>query len=201
MHLFRTTFVTTLIALGTISLATDLDTVTMSTTTQEQHAPGATAGDLEAIETWLFESQEWITLAWKLASEVRALYKAAMPTEDSFPSNLVPLETREAIDDLFAQTTVILEDWRGLSQDLAAQVALNQTDPYLLSLNQLLSSQVTTMNALSRMLRPVAFEERVNTMEFELSADIARLWQMVGAMLLRQLREIGPPHFGEALYL
>ena len=197
MNLLGTTFVTALIALGTTAFAADTGSVTASTTGQEQHS--LCVGDLEAFETWLFRTQAWITRAWQLATDVRAIYKTTVPAEETFPSSRAPLETKQAIHDLFAQTTGIMEDWTALSEDLATQVAVNPTDPYLLSLNQLLSSQVSTMNALSRMLQPVVFEESLNTVEFELTADIAKLWQTIGAMLLRQLREDGDPLFGQNL--
>lgn len=191
MNLLRTAFVTALIALAATAFAADTGSVTASSPGQQQ--PSLGGGDLEAFEAWLFRTQEWITRAWQLATDVRAIYNATAPAEESFPSNRVPLETKQAIHDLFAQTTGIMEDWTALSGDLATRVAVNPTDPYLLSLNQLLSSQISTMNALSRMLQPVVFEESLNTVEFELSGDIAKLWQTIGAMLLRQLREDGDP--------
>ena len=155
--------------------------------------------DLATVEVWLVSSQQWIDQAWQAATQVRATYRSFSLTSETFDSNLVPQATKQEISDLLDEIPPLLEQWQVLSRDLIRQVSLDPTDPDLGYLGQLLEAQLATMNALASMLSDVLRNEFVDRSDFELTGDIAKLWQAISSMLVRQLQENSVPIFRNPL--
>ena len=141
-----------------------------------------TGQTLELAQQWVLTAQAWSQRALQVTLEIQT-GMAAVPPE-AFTVRL-HREVGRLVDTSYELYSV----WESLSGDLAMQVADNPQDTYLAYLDQLLRSQLLSMDILARLFRKMIDGEVVAVAEFELTQDVAKLWQGISSVLILQLQD------------